>query len=356
MSRFWSNTVTELTPYVPGEQPQLKKLVKLNTNESPYDPSPKVLEAIAAVPGDRLRLYPDPASLKLKQAFALRNSLQTDQIFLGNGSDEVLAHVFQALLTHDRPVCFPDISYSFYPVWCDLYRTQYQLVPLADDFTIDVTAFPSDNGGIIIPNPNAPTGILLGLDDVRGLLSAHKDSVVVIDEAYIDFGGESAVSLIDEFDNLLVIQTLSKSRALAGLRVGVAMGHRDLIEGLERVKNSFNSYPLDVLAEVASLASLQDEGYFQASCRKVIETRERVSREMALLGFEVLPSASNFVFARHPGHDAAELFGKLRERGIVVRYFNKPRIDQFLRISIGTDEQCDILLQALAEELSSSPL
>ncbi|MEH6583019.1 MAG: histidinol-phosphate transaminase [Halioglobus sp.] len=352
MSRYWSKLVGELTPYVPGEQPQHAQLVKLNTNESPYAPSPKVVEAIAAVSGDSLRLYPDPESRELKQALAARNGLAEDQVFVGNGSDEVLAHAFQALLSHDRPVCFPDISYSFYPVWCDLYRVEYQHVPLADDFTVDVSAYPSDNGGIIIPNPNAPTGVLLDLEGVRALLRSNTDSVVVIDEAYIDFGGESAAPLINEFDNLLVIQTLSKSRALAGLRVGVAMGHRDLIEGLERVKNSFNSYPLDIVAQKASVASLNDEVYFQSTCERVIASRERLSEGMIALGFEVLPSKANFIFARHNDRQAIELFQALRQRGIIVRYFNKPRIDQFLRISIGTDEQCAALLAALAEELA----
>ena len=349
MSRYWSNLVAGLTPYVPGEQPRLEKLVKLNTNESPYDPSPKVLEAIAAVSGESLRLYPDPESSALKRAFAQRNGLIPEQVFLGNGSDEVLAHAFQALLTHPSPLCFPDISYSFYPVWCDLYQASFTAVPLADDFTVDVSVFPADNGGIIIPNPNAPTGILLGLDGIRSLLSVHRNSVVVIDEAYIDFGGESAVSLIDEFDNLLVIQTLSKSRALAGLRVGVAMGHRDLIEGLERVKNSFNSYPLDVIAQVAALASLEDESYFRASCDRVIATRDHLTDAMADLGFNVLPSHTNFIFARHPNRDAGVLFRALRELGIVVRYFDKPRIEQYLRISIGTNAQCEQLLEALTE-------
>jgi histidinol-phosphate aminotransferase len=349
MSRYWSSLVTGLTPYVPGEQPRLEKLVKLNTNESPYDPSPKVLEAIAAVSGEDLRLYPDPESSALKLAFAERNSLAPEQVFLGNGSDEVLAHTFQALLVHESPLCFPDISYSFYPVWCDLYGAAFTAVPLADDFTVDVSAFPAKNGGIIIPNPNAPTGILLALDGIRSLLSAHPNSVVVIDEAYIDFGGESAVSLIDEFDNLLVIQTLSKSRALAGLRVGVAMGHRALIEGLERVKNSFNSYPLDVLAQAAALASLEDETYFRMSCDRIVATRNHLSNAMADLGFEVLPSSTNFIFARHPELDAGTLFRALRGQGIVVRYFDKPRIEQFIRISIGTEQQCERLLEALAE-------
>ena len=347
MSRYWSKLVNELTPYVPGEQPKLDNLVKLNTNECAYDPSPRVMEAVAAMPASRLKRYPDPESSELKQAFATLNDLDPEQVFLGNGSDEVLAHVFQALLSHDLPVCFPDISYSFYPVWCDLYRVQYSAVPLAEDFTVVVAAYPAANGGIIIPNPNAPTGILMSLEAIRALLLANRDSVVVIDEAYIDFGGDSAVRLIGEFDNLLVIQTLSKSRAMAGVRVGVAMGHRDLIEGLERVKNSFNSYPLDVFAQTAALASLGDRAYFEDCCARVIAGRERLTEKMVELDFEVLPSGANFIFARHPQHNASELYDGLRQQGIIVRYFNKPRIDQFLRISVGTQEQCDALLSAL---------
>ena len=347
MSRYWSDLVNTLTPYVPGEQPRREKLVKLNTNESPYAPSPRVLAAIAAVSADSLRLYPDPESVELKQAFADRNGLRPEQVFIGNGSDEVLAHTFQALLKHDKPLYFPDISYSFYPVWCDLYGITHRDVPVADDFTIDPATYPSDNGGIIIPNPNAPTGVLMGLEGIRNLLQNNCDSVVVIDEAYIDFGGESAVQLIGEFDNLLVVQTLSKSRALAGLRVGVAMGGVELIEGLERVKNSFNSYPLDTLAQHAALASLQDDGYFRSSCQRVIASRDRLTLEMTAMGFDVLPSAANFIFATHPQHAAGKLFAALREQGIIVRYFDKPRINEHLRISIGTDDQCDALLTAL---------
>ncbi len=352
MSRYWSDVVGKLTPYVPGEQPRHDRLVKLNTNESPYEPSPQVMRAIAATTADSLRLYPDPESLALKQAFASRNGLRPEQVFVGNGSDEVLAHVFQALLNHDLPLCFPDISYSFYPVWCDLYGIDYCQVPLAQDFSIDPVAFPPANGGIIIPNPNAPTGMLMPLAGIAALLQANRDSVVVIDEAYIDFGGESAVGLIADYDNLLVVQTLSKSRALAGLRVGVAMGDAQLIQGLERVKNCFNSYPLDVLAQHAALAALEDEDYFAAICARVIASRERLVGELGDLGFEVLPSGANFVFARHPQRAARSLFAALRERGIIVRYFDKPRIDEYLRISIGTDAQCDALVRALEELLA----
>jgi histidinol-phosphate aminotransferase len=351
MSRFWSDLVRQLTPYVPGEQPQRDRLVKLNTNENPYPPSPNVLAAISQVNGEALRLYPDPDSAQLRQAYAARNSLQAEQVFVGNGSDEVLAHVFQALLKHDQPLLFPDLTYSFYPVWCELYGLACRQVPLAADFSVDPAAYAGDNGGIIIPNPNAPTGVLMELDAIRRLLQGSPASVVVIDEAYIDFGGDSAVGLINEFPNLLVVQTMSKSWSLAGLRIGVAMGSVELIEGLERVKNSFNSYPLDVVAQRAGLAALQDEAYFDETCKRVIASRERLTGAILDLGFEVLPSAANFILARPPRGQANTLFSALRERGIIVRYFDQPRIGDYLRISIGTDAQCDELLAALRDLL-----
>ena len=352
MSRYWSDVVDTLTPYVPGEQPQLKKLVKLNTNESPYPPSPRVLQAIAAVNADTLRLYPDPESLLLRQAIAARNGLRPEQVFVGNGSDEVIALAFMALLKHELPLYFPDVSYSFYPVWSQLYGITYTTVPVGQDFSIDPAAYPPHNGGIIIPNPNAPTGMLMSLDTIRSLVGKSTDSVVVIDEAYIDFGGESAVQLIAEFDNLLVVQTLSKSRALAGLRVGFAMGSSALIEALSRVKNSFNSYPLDVIAQRAALASIEDEEYFRASCQRLISARDTLSAALATLGFTVLPSGANFIFASHAQYRARELFARLREEGIVVRFFDKPRIDNYLRISIGTEKDNTALIDALRELLS----
>ena len=352
MSRYWSELVGQLTPYVPGEQPKLDKLVKLNTNEHPYPPSPKVLEAIATASGDQLRRYPDPESTELKQAFARRNGLRTEQVFVGNGSDEVLAHVFQGLLRHPRPLLFPDISSSFYPVWCELYAISWREIPLAADFSVDPAGYSGDNGGIVIANPNAPTGVLMDLEAISSLLQQNPDSVVVIDEAYIDFGGESATCLIPQFDNLLVVQTMSKSWAMAGLRVGVAMGNKALIEGLELVKNSFNSYPLDVLAQRAVVEALADQAYFERACQRVIASRERLSARMRELGFEVLPSAANFILARHPRRPARELFAGLRARGIIVRYFDRPRIEEYLRISVGTDPQCDELLAALVELLA----
>lgn len=345
--------VRSLTPYVPGEQPRGTDLTKLNTNESPYPPSPRVLEAIASITPDDLRLYPDPESVALRQAIAKRYGLDLDQVFVGNGSDEVIALAFMALLNHDLPLCFPDVSYSFYPVWADLYGIQYQTIPVATDFSIEPDAYPERNGGIIIPNPNAPTGMVMDIATIRVLLERCKDSVVVIDEAYIDYGGESTARLIGEYDNLLVVQTLSKSRALAGLRVGWAMGAVGLLEALGRVKNSFNSYPLDVVAQRAALASLEDEGHFSRNCEKVIESREHLTGRLGELGFEVLPSGANFVLATHPEFRATELFARLRERGIIVRYFDKPRIEDFLRITIGSPQQVAALLAALEELVSS---
>jgi histidinol-phosphate aminotransferase len=349
MSRYWSDVVNTLTPYVPGEQPQLEKLVKLNTNESPYPPSPAVLQAIQSVSADALRRYPDPESVALRQAIALHNRIQLDQVFVGNGSDEVIALIFMALFKHSLPICFPDVSYSFYPVWSQMFGVDFSTVEVLVDFTIDPETYPAENGGIIIPNPNAPTGVLMSPEAIRALVQKSQGSVVVIDEAYIDFGGESAVSMIDEFHNLLVVQTLSKSRALAGLRVGYAMGNADLIDALGRVKNSFNSYPLDAIAQSAALASIEDDDYFRQMCQHVIRSREALCTGLSALGFEVLPSAANFVFATRPGYPAQDLFARLREKGIVVRYFDKPRIGNYLRISVGTEDDHAVLLGALAD-------
>ena len=336
-------------PYVPGEQPKLTKLVKLNTNENPYGPSPKALAAMQAELNDNLRLYPDPNSDLLKQAVARYYGIDAGKVFLGNGSDEVLAHIFHGLFQHDLPLLFPDISYSFYPVYCGLYGITSAPVPLDEQFQIRVADYAKPNGGIIFPNPNAPTGCVMALDAVEQLLKASPDSVVVVDEAYIDFGGETAISLVDRYPNLLVTQTLSKSRSLAGLRVGLAVGHPDLIEALERVKNSFNSYPLDRLAIVGAAAAFEDREYFEKTCQLVIDSRETLVAQLREKGFEVLPSAANFIFARHPRHDAAGLAAKLREQGVIVRHFKQARIAQFLRISIGTPEQNQALIDGLGE-------
>lgn len=349
MSKFWSDVVHKLTPYVPGEQPKLTNLVKLNTNENPYGPSPKVIEALKAEAADTLRLYPDPNSDALKAAIANNFKLQANQVFVGNGSDEVLAHVFQALLKHDKPLLFPDISYSFYPVYCGLYDIHYQTVPLAADFSINLDDFIRPNGGIIFPNPNAPTGIPLALAEIERLLQQNTESVVVVDEAYVDFGTESAVGLINQYPNLLVTHTLSKARSLAGLRVGYALGSVDLIEALIRVKDSFNSYPIDRFASAGAIAAMQDIEYFEKTCSKVIATRDALVKDLMILGFDVLPSGANFIFTKHKIRDGAELTAKLRGQNIIVRHFKSPaRISNYLRVTIGTDAQSKQLIAALS--------
>jgi histidinol-phosphate aminotransferase len=357
MSRFWSDVVKGLKPYVPGEQPRLANLVKLNTNENPYGPSPRALEAIRAATDESLKLYPDPNAEQLKLAIGKYHGVGAQNVFVGNGSDEVLAHVFLGLLKQARPILFPDISYSFYPVYCALYKVGFETIPLADDFSIQLDAYTKRQGekcgGIIFPNPNAPTGCLVPLADIERLLQANTDSVVVVDEAYVDFGGESAIPLTAKYPNLLVVQTLSKSRSLAGLRVGFAIGHADLIEALERVKNSFNSYPLDRLAIAGAAAAYEDREYFDKTCSAVIAAREKLTGELIALGFEVLPSKANFIFARHPRHDAEKSALALRQRSIIVRHFKLPRIEQFLRITVGTDEQCAALTAALKDILKA---
>lgn len=361
MNRYWSAVVHGLTPYVPGEQPKLPGLIKLNTNENPYPPSPKVLEAMRGEVGDGLRLYPDPNADRLKTAIADyygAYGITSRQVFVGNGSDEVLGHTFLGLLKHDAPLLFPDVTYSFYPVYCGLYGIDARTVPLDEDFAIRVDDYleAKNCGAIIFPNPNAPTGRLLPLAEIERLAAGKPDVVVVMDEAYIDFGGpesQSAIALVDRFPNLLVIQTLSKSRSLAGLRVGFAVGHPDLIEALERVKNSFNSYPLDRLAIAGGVAAMEDRDHFERTCQSVIASRERLTQNMEKLGFEVLPSGANFIFARHPQRDAGALAAALRAHNIIVRHFKLPRIDQFLRITIGTDAECGALVAALKEILAS---
>ncbi|MFC5300223.1 histidinol-phosphate transaminase [Azospira restricta] len=360
MSKYWSAVARGLTPYVPGEQPKLDRLVKLNTNENPYPPSPRAIAALRDELGDdgaTLRLYPDPNADRLKAAVAHHFAdcgLAPANVFVGNGSDEVLAHAFQGLLKHDRPILYPDITYSFYPVYCGLYGVDYEQVALNAQFEIEVGDYLRPNGGIIFPNPNAPTGRLLPLAAVERIVAGNPDAVVVVDEAYIDFAGDAiptAAALVTKYPNLLVVQTLSKSRALAGLRIGFALGDPALIEALERVKNSFNSYPLDRLAIAAGVAAMEDAAHFDTARKAVIGSREALVAEMGKLGFEVLPSAANFIFARHPQHDAGTLSAALRERSIIVRHFKLPRIDQHLRITIGTDAQCMSLLAALREIL-----
>lgn len=348
--RFWSPEVRELEPYVPGEQPKIQNLLKLNTNENPYPPSPKVVDAVQAVlahQADALRLYPDPDATVLKQAIAKQQNVDVSQVFVGNGSDEVLAHIFKAFFIQQEPILYPDITYSFYPVYSQFFGVQTKQIPLNEKFEIDISDYEQENGGIIITNPNAPTSIALGLDKIEQVLKANPNRVIVIDEAYVDFGAESAVELVSRYENLVVCQTTSKSRSLAGLRVGFAIGQAHLIAALEAVKNSFNSYPIDRFAIAAAVASFEDQDYFQEQCEKVIASREKLVANLTELGFNVLPSKANFIFATHSLHDAAQLAEKLREQGIIVRYFNKPRINQFLRITIGTDEQNQRLVDTL---------
>ena len=352
MSKYWSSLVEQLKPYVPGEQPKMANLVKLNTNENPFGPSPKVIEAIQKELNDSLRLYPDPEGQALKDAIAnyyADYDIKASQVFVGNGSDEVLAHIFQGLLKHDDPILFPDITYSFYPVYCGLYQVEHHAVPLTDSFEINPADYQRTNGGIIFPNPNAPTGRYLVLQHVEEILQANEDSVVVVDEAYVDFGGESAISLVNKYPNLVVCQTLSKARSLAGLRVGFAVANEELIEALQRVKDSFNSYPLDRLALAGAVAAFEDRQWFEDSCNGVINERERLTEELEELGFEVLPSKANFVFTRHKQKSGAAIAALLRDEGIIVRHFDKPRISDFLRITVGTSDQNNALLKALSE-------
>jgi histidinol-phosphate aminotransferase len=352
MSRFWSPIVHSLIPYVAGEQPATGDLIKLNTNENPYGPSPLALAAISRATTDTLRLYPDPTALRLRAAIAESFGLDRNEVFVGNGSDEVLAHSFQALLNHEESLLFPDVTYSFYPTYCRLYGIKFREVPLDAEMQVRVDDYRQPCGAIILPNPNAPTGIARPLADMEALVAAHPDQVVVVDEAYVDFGGTSAIPLVRKYPNLLVIQTLSKSRGLAGLRVGFAIGQRPLIEALERVKDSFNSYPIDRLALAGAIAAWEDQDWFENHRALIIASRERLAVALKELGFHVLPSSANFLFARHPGKSGADLAAQLRSRGILIRRFSGDRVSDFLRITIGTDAECDRLLASLREILS----
>lgn len=354
MSRFWSPVVHSLTPYVAGEQPAISGLIKLNTNENPYGPSPHAVVAMREAIGDDLRLYPDPTGLPLRKLIAKTHDLDPGEVFIGNGSDEVLAHTFQALLNHEQPLLFPDVTYSFYPTYCRLYGINFKEVALNDAMQVDIADYRQPCGAIILPNPNAPTGIALPLTEIETLVRDHPDQVVVIDEAYVDFGAQSAIALVKTHPNLLVVQTFSKSRGLAGLRVGFAVGQRPLIEALERVKDSFNSYPLDRLALAGAVASWQDQDWFERHRDLLIASRERLTVGLRDLGFEVLPSAANFVFARHGEKAGADILQALRQRSILVRRFSGERTEDYLRISIGTDAECDKLLAALTEIVSLS--
>ncbi len=351
MNPLWSQIARELSPYVPGEQPRIANLVKLNTNESPFGPSPRALEAMRAAAADSLRLYPDPEATELREALAAHHGVKAEQVFVGNGSDEVIAHAFAALLKQPKPLKYPDVTYSFYPVWAQLFGVAVETVPLDAGMRVRVGDY-REAGAIVLANPNAPTGVALSRAEIARLLAAHADIPVLIDEAYVDFGGESAVPLIADHPNLLVVQTMSKSRALAGLRVGYALGDTGLIEALRRVKDSFNSYPLGRIAQAGAVASVRDDEYFRASCAKVVAGREAMTRELVRLGFVVLPSAANFVFARHPQREGAAIAAGLRERAVLVRHFNKPRTADWLRITVGTEEAGRRLIAAAEDILA----
>jgi histidinol-phosphate aminotransferase len=348
MSRYWSQTVKNIKPYVPGEQPKDRKYIKLNTNENPYPPSAKAILAIKNAANDTLRLYPDPSGDELRDTIASHFGLKRDNIFIGNGSDELLAFSFPAFFEPaGLPVLFAEITYSFYPVYASLFNTNYRLVPVDGEFNVPLDGYFQDNGGILIANPNAPSGIGIPLKDIEKILKRNANSVVILDEAYIDFGGQSAVGLISRYPNLLVIRTLSKSYSLAGLRVGFALGNESLIEGIVRIKDSINSYTVDRLAQAGAREAIKDDAYFQETRLKIINTRERVSATLQRSGFQVIPSQANFIFVSNRKYPGRVLFQSLRDKGILVRYFDKPKIDNFIRVSIGTDEEMDRFLDAI---------
>lgn len=349
MSRFWSESISGLTPYTPGEQPKLDNLIKLNTNENPYGPSPRVIDAIKAVADDSLRRYPDPSCFDLKRTIADYYLIEPEQVFVGNSSDEVLGHTFRALLKHSDNILFPDLTYSFYPVYCSLFGIGYEKIALRDDFSLNINDYRKANGGIIFANPNAPTGLALNKQQIEDIVQFNRDSVVVVDEAYADFSDHSAISLINDYPNLLIVQTLSKSRSLAGLRVGFALGNANLIAALECVKNSFHPYALNSLAIAGAIAAFEDQTYFENTISKVVATRENTSLALAALGFDVIPSNANFILARFPTLSAESLYLTLRERGILVRYFKEARIADYIRISIGSDDEMQTLISALSD-------
>lgn len=350
--KFWSERIRDLEPYTPGEQPKDRVFIKLNTNENPYPPSPKALAAMEEQMGEGLRLYPDPEATGLRQAIAERYGLTPEQVFCGNGSDEVLGLCFYAFFTPGRRVVFPDITYSFYPVYANLFGLTYEQIPLNEDFSLPVEPYLGGNGGAVICNPNAPTGRTLPLGDIERILAANPDTVVMVDEAYADFGAESAVPLLKRYPNLVVVRTLSKSHSLAGMRIGYALSSPDLIAAVGCVKNSFNSYPLDRLALAAGEASIRDRAYFEETRHKIMETRARTTRRLRELGMTVLDSNANFIFAACPGRSGKELQQGLRDRGVLVRRFDRPeRIRDFLRISIGTDQEMEAMCAAMEELL-----
>ncbi len=349
MSREWTKNLRNIEPYVPGEQSKDKNIVKINANENPYPPSPKAAKVLKNFDTNKLRFYPSANSTKLKEAIAKYYKVDVSNVFVGNGSDDVLAVAFQSFFNSDKPIVYPDLTYSFYPVWCSLFGIKYKNYPVGDDFRINPEDYKEKNGGVVIPNPNAPTSLGEGLDFVEKILNYNQDSVVIIDEAYVDFGGTSSIPLIDKYENLLVTGTFSKSRSLAGLRIGFAIGSKALIDVMEAVKNSYNSYTVDSLSIEMGAASIEDDEYFKSTCKKVIKTRERVTLELEKLGFDVLDSQTNFIFATHNKHNMKSLFEYLKTQKVFIRYFSLPRIENYVRITIGTNEEMDIFLKKTKE-------
>lgn len=349
MSREWTKNLRNIEPYVPGEQSKDKDIVKINANENPYPPSPKAIEALKSFDTNKLRFYPSANSTKLKEAIAKYYKVDVSNVFVGNGSDDVLAVAFQSFFNSEKPIVYPDLTYSFYPVWCSLFGIKYKNYSVGDDFRINPEDYKEKNGGVVIPNPNAPTSLGEGLDFVEKILNYNQDSVVIIDEAYVDFGGTSSIPLIDKYENLLVTGTCSKSRSLAGLRIGFAIGSKALIDVMEAVKNSYNSYTVDSLSIEMGAASIEDDEYFKSTCKKVIKTRERVTLELEKLGFDVLDSQTNFIFATHNKHNMKSLFEYLKTQKVFIRYFSLPRIENYVRITIGTNEEMDIFLEKTKE-------
>lgn len=349
MSREWTKNLRNIEPYVPGEQSKDKDIVKINANENPYPPSPKAIEALKSFDTNKLRFYPSANSTKLKEAIAKYYKVDVSNVFVGNGSDDVLAVAFQSFFNSEKPIAYPDLTYSFYPVWCSLFGIKYKNYPVGDDFRINPEDYKEKNGGVVIPNPNAPTSLGEGLDFVEKILNYNQDSVVIIDEAYVDFGGTSSIPLIDKYENLLVTGTFSKSRSLAGLRIGFAIGSKALIDVMEAVKNSYNSYTVDSLSIEMGAASIEDDEYFKSTCKKVIKTRERVTLELEKLGFDVLDSQTNFIFVTHNKHNMKSLFEYLKTQKVFIRYFSLPRIENYVRITIGTNEEMDIFLEKTKE-------
>ena len=347
----WKKNIRQVVPYVPGEQPKKANVIKLNTNENPYPPSPKVKEQCAKICAEteELRLYPDPTAGMLVEAIAKYKGLDSSQVFVGVGSDDVLAMAFLTFFNSEKPIFFPDITYSFYDVWADLFKIPYDKKPLDENFMIKKDDYYWKNGGVVFPNPNAPTGVLMPLDEIEDIISHNQDVIVIVDEAYVDFGGHSAQELLSKYENLLVVQTFSKSRSMAGMRIGYALGNKEIISALFAAKDSYNSYPLDSVAIAAGVASVEDEEYFRATVQKVVATRRRLTEELRAMGFDVADSSTNFLFAEHPKYRAKDIQEYLKTRDIYVRYFSKKRIDNRLRITIGTDEEIDALISALRD-------